>query len=253
MVRGLKKGHGYFLRILMSLNESKSAQSLREKTGIIRKILEENGACCIGFADISRLCLPITHKYPFGICFALRYDDQIVDNLPDDEQWLNMSASLTEKAGFTYQIVQKMIESWGYQFSRVPSTTRVDELPDPGEELPQKTLATLAGLGWVGKSTLLINPIFGPRIRLATLLTNMPVETDTPVTQSKCRDCKACVDACPVGAIKGNLWSQTTHRNELLEVSLCYNYRWSKKETLGRRLECGLCLKVCPVITKRTS
>lgn len=158
-----------------------------------------------------------------------------------------MSYSLTEKARRIYQVVQELLESWGYRCSRVPSTTRTDELPDPGEELPQKTLATLAGLGWIGKSTLLIVPNIGPRVRPGTLLTNMPLETNTPITQSRCGDCRACVDICPVNAIKGNLWSQSTPRSELFEVSRCYNYRWSEKATLGRRLECGLCLKVCPV------
>lgn len=224
-----------------------SKEVAKHQTERIREVLEEKGACCTGFADISRLGLPITHKYPFGICFAIRHDDEIVNQLPNDELFVKMGSSLTEKAGHVYQAIQELLEAWGYHYSRVPSTTKIDELPDPGEELPQKTLATLAGLGWIGKSTLLITPKFGPRIRPGTLLTDMPLVTDIPIIQSKCGDCRACVDVCPVGAITGNLWSQTTPRSELFDVSRCYNYRWSEKTTLGRRLECGLCLKICPV------
>jgi epoxyqueuosine reductase len=238
----------------MSLKDDKHTQSMRKtkhRTGVIRKILEENGVCCTGFADISRLGLPITHRFPFGICFGIHYDDEIVNQLPNDVQWSKMASSLTEKATQIYRVVQEQIESWGYHHSRIPSTTRIDVLPDPGEELPQKTLATLAGMGWIGKSTLLINPKFGPRIRLGALLTDIPIETSTPITQSKCGDCRACVDVCPVHAIKGNLWSQGTPRNELFDVSRCYDYRWSKKETLGRRLECGICLKACPITIKK--
>lgn len=220
---------------------------LDARTARIREVLDDEGACCIGFAEVSILGLAITRRYPFGICFAIRHDDEIVNQLPNDELWLKMSSSLTERAGHIYHAVQELLESWGYHYSRVPSTTRVDVLPDPGEELPQKTVATLSGLGWIGKSTLLVVPSHGPRVRPGTLLTDMPLETDSPVVQSSCGDCRACVDVCPVGAIKGNLWSQGTPRNELFDVSRCYNYRWSKKSTLGRRLECGLCLKACPV------
>jgi epoxyqueuosine reductase QueG len=226
---------------------AKSEATVRDGTTRIRDILEQEGACCVGFADISSLGLPMTREYPFGICFAIRHDDTVIDQLPDDELWRQMSLSITEKARYIYQTVQGLLESWGYHHRRIPSTTREDELPDPGEELPQKTLATLSGLGWVGKSSLLISPRFGPRIRLGTLLTDMPLKNDTPVVLSQCGDCRACVDACPVGAIKGNPWSQTTPRSELLNLSRCYDYLWSAKPTLGHRQTCGICLKVCPV------
>jgi epoxyqueuosine reductase len=227
------------------MEEIESISSYR--TSVIRTVLEGKVTCCTGFADVSGLGLPITNRYPFAICFALRHDDEVVNQLPNDESWDKMSSSLTEKARYIYQAVQELLESWGYQYSRIPSTTRIDELPEPGEELPQKTLGTLSGLGWIGKSTLLVTPMYGPRVRPGALLTDMPLETDTPIVQSKCGDCKACVDVCPVGAIKGNLWSQTTPRSELFDVSRCYDYRWSKKATLGHRYECGLCLKICPL------
>ena len=204
-------------------------------------------ACLVGFADISRLDLPITKKYPFAICFALRHDDEVVNRLPNDELWDEMSLSLTEKARIIYTEIQIQLESWGYDHCRTPSTTRIDELPEPGEELPQKTIATLSGLGWIGKSSLLITPEYGPRVRFGTLLTNMSLVTNMPVTQSKCGDCRACLDVCPVNAIQGNSWHQTTPRSELLDVPICYNHLWSKKDIIGRRQLCGLCLKVCPV------
>ncbi len=201
----------------------------------------------VGFADVSILGLPITNTYPFGICFTLHHDDEVVNKLPNDGPWLQMASSLTQKAGNIYKAIQELIESWGYHYTRIPSTTRVDKLPDPGEELPQKTLATLSGIGWIGKSTLLISPEYGPRIRFGTLLTDMPLEVDTPFIQSRCGDCRVCVDACPVGAIKGNLWSQTIPRSDLFYLQHCYDYLWDAKTKLGRRRTCGICLKLCPV------
>ena len=188
----------------------------------------------------------MTREYPFGICFAIRHDDAVVNELPNDEPWLQMSSSLAGKSRHIYQAAEGLLESWGYHHRRITSAIPRDDLPDLREELPQKTLATLSGLGWVGRSTLLVSPRFGPRMRLGTLLTDMPLKIDTPVVQSRCEDCRACVDACPVDAIKGNPWSQTTPRSQLLDVSRCYDYLWSTKTTLGRRQTCGICLKVCP-------
>ena len=219
----------------------------KERSIILKETAQAKEACMVGFADISCLELPITEKFPFAICFAIRHDDEVVNLLPNDELWNEMSSILTEKAKVIYQDLQKLLNSWGYQCNRIPSTTRIDELPIPGEELPQKTIATLAGLGWIGKSSLLITPEYGPRVRLGALLTDMPLVTGTPVTQSRCGDCTACVDVCPAGAIKGNIWFQTTPRNEILDVSWCYNHLWSKRMSLGRRQLCGLCLKVCPI------
>jgi len=223
----------------------------KDRTSKIRGILEAEGACCVGFADVSSLGLPVTREYPFGICFAIRHDDEVINELPNDGPWLQMASSLTNKARNTYQAMEETLQSWGYHLKRVDSGIRQDNYPDPGEELPQKTLATLSGLGWIGKSTLLVSPRFGPRIRLGMRLTDMPLETDTPIVQSQCGSCTACVDACPVGAIRGSLWSQTIPRCELFDLSRCYDHLWSEKTTLGRRQTCGVCLRVCPVGQER--
>ncbi len=158
-----------------------------------------------------------------------------------------MASSLTDRAKHIYQAMEKLLQSWGYHLKRIDSGIRQEDFPDPGEELPQKTLATFSGLGWIGRSTLLVSPRFGPRIRLGMRLTNMPLDTDTPIVQNQCGDCRLCVDACPVKAIRGNSWSQEIPRSELLDLSLCYNYLWKDRATLGRRQTCGVCLKVCPV------
>ncbi len=220
---------------------------MKDRTLKIRKIIEAEGACIVGFADVSGLGLPVTREYPFGICFAIRHDDTAVNQLPNDEPWLQMATSLTDKAKYIYQAIEELLRSWGYQLKRVDSGIQQDDFPDPGEELPLKTIATLSGLGWIGRSTLLVSPRFGPRIRLGMRLTDMPLETDSPITQSQCGDCRACVDVCPVDAIRGELWSQTIPRYELLNLPRCYDYLWSKKVALGRRQTCGICLKMCPV------
>jgi epoxyqueuosine reductase len=223
----------------------------RDRTAIIRDALESDGACCVGFADVSGLELPMVREYPIGICFSIRYDDAAVNQLPDDEAWMQMSSSLAGDAEHIYCTAESLIESWGYRHRRVASGRHSDDLSDLREELPQKTLATLSGLGWIGKSSLLISSRFGPRIRIGALLTNMPLNGDSPILQSQCGDCRACVDACPVNAITGTQWSRLTSRSELLDVWRCHEYLWSTKVTLGRRQTCGVCLKLCPAGDER--
>ena len=107
----------------------------QKNTQILKDTLRADGACLVGFADVSILGLTITREYPFGICFTLRHDNEAVNKLPNDEPWLQMASSLTQKAGNMYRVVQDLIESCVYHYMRISSTTRYDELPDPGEEL----------------------------------------------------------------------------------------------------------------------
>jgi epoxyqueuosine reductase len=64
-----------------------------------------------------------------------------------------------------------------------------------------KRLAQLAGFGNYGKNALIINPLFGPWIRLIPLLTNAEMTPDKPFEKDLCGDCEKCVKACPVGAL----------------------------------------------------
>ena len=90
------------------------------------------------------------------------------------------------------------------------------------------------------RATLLVSSDYGPRLRLGAILTDGSFQVDTPVVHSDCDDCNRCVDACPVGAIKGANWSQGVDRADLLDVRLCYDY-------FSRKNLCGLCLKACHI------
>lgn len=67
--------------------------------------------------------------------------------------------------------------------------------------LSYKRLAQLAGFGNFGKNALIINPTFGPWIRLTPILTNAEVTPNKPFDQDLCGDCENCIKACPVGAL----------------------------------------------------
>lgn len=65
-----------------------------------------------------------------------------------------------------------------------------------------KVWAVLAGLGWIGKSRMFVSDVHGPRLRLKGILTDAPLGEVKPVfDDSTCGECRACIEACPVGAI----------------------------------------------------
>ena len=67
--------------------------------------------------------------------------------------------------------------------------------------LSKKRMAQMAGIGSFGKQSLIINPEYGPWIRLRSVLTNAELVPTEPFTGDLCGDCSKCVDACPVGAL----------------------------------------------------
>ena len=215
-------------------------------TSDLRSLLKEAGAALVGFANLTCLNMAITDEFPFGICFALWHDDAAVEILPNDDVWLRMAAQLSAVARDVYDAAKAFIDAQAFRYATISSRLPPSELPGLREELPQKTLATLSGLGWIGKSALLVTPEHGPRVRLGTLVTDMPLLVDTPTTQSGCDDCTACVDACPVNAIRGDSWTQGVGPSRLLDVDRCDHHLWSTQSTLRRRQTCALCLKVCP-------
>ena len=106
----------------------------------------------------------------------------------------------------------------------------------------------MAGLGWQGKSLLLVTPRYGPRVRLVTVLTNAPLKTDGPI-KNRCGKCTLCQEACPVGAIKGvGTQGHYTSRREALYFSRCVEKlvgEFSKLPHVGAPI-CGICIKACP-------
>ncbi len=73
----------------------------------------------------------------------------------------------------------------------------VDSFP-----IMEKALAVRAGLGWIGKNTLLIQKGLGTFFFLGGILLNLPLLPDEPVTKDFCGNCTRCQQACPTGALQ---------------------------------------------------
>jgi epoxyqueuosine reductase len=108
-----------------------------------------------------------------------------------------------------------------------------------------KMAATSAGLGWIGKNGLLISAEYGPRLSLATVLTDAPFQPDVPMEFSLCGDCALCTTYCPSQAITGSEWSRSSPFVELVRLDACRSHKATKRAT-DRKPNCGLCINICP-------
>ncbi len=121
----------------------------------------------------------------------------------------------------------------------------VDSLP-----IAERELAAIAGLGFIGKNTMLINPKFGSGFFIGGILLNIPnsqLSTLNSQFSNGCAKCRKCIDACPNKALSedGFLDSRRCasyltieHRGEFSEEQR----EWAKHSVFG----CDICQRVCP-------
>ena len=81
-------------------------------------------------------------------------------------------------------------------------------------------------------------------MRLATVLTDMPLIPEHPVIENGCGSCEICKKACPAGAIFGELPKTNGERN--FDPEKCSKYMKEHFQDIGRGSVCGICIRVCP-------
>jgi len=137
-----------------------------------------------------------------------------------------------------------LLEQAGGKALAIPASSTLDHADNRGS-LSHKAVARLAGLGWIGKNILLVNPEYGPRLRFATVLTDLELEADSALDRD-CGACTKCTDACPAGAIKNVIAKPyPVTREECLDLAACVAKLGEFKRELGKDI-CGVCIRVCP-------
>ena len=111
--------------------------------------------------------------------------------------------------------------------------------------LAEKSYAARAGLGWIGRNSLLVTPTHGSMLHLGELVIDQEVDQyDSPMEGVGCGECRRCVEACPNGAILDN---------RTIDTRRCISCRTIEREVEGERAPlhgwifgCDACQVVCP-------
>jgi epoxyqueuosine reductase QueG len=199
--------------------------------------LKKQGAHFVHFVDISHLKKEQNKGYPVAILLGIILSPQYLKKVTDTPEYVQkmkqnneidydefhltelntdrladyFAGYLTTRGFSAYSQSEDNIFKTGYYNTATQTTP-----------LPHKTIALLAGLGWIGKHNLLIMPEYGSAVSMCTVLTDAPLKAifKSPI-HSQCGTCNICTDICPVKALKGKLWDRKTRRDKIIDIYKC--------------------------------
>ena len=216
------------------------------------------GADVFGVADLDLVrdypTIPdnLLEGFKRGIVIGVKLSDAVFDSLPTSR---SLYAKQYEVANATLDriafILANEIEKKGYKAIPIPAS-KILKNTNWRSFISHKAIARAAGVGWIGKSLLLVTEKYGPRIRLATILTDMPLEAGEPM-KNKCGSCRECIEACIVKALKDSSFEDYPKREEVFDVEKCAKklQEFASDPDIGYMV-CGICVKVCPYGLKKS-
>jgi epoxyqueuosine reductase QueG len=223
---------------------------MNQLTDQISAELHRLGADLAGFGDLTALPPDVREGLPVGVSAAVKYPKEIIRGITDlpTAEYFDWYNKLNEQLDAIVTYGAELLRSHGYI-----AIAQTRERVGLGETelntiLPHKTVATLSGIGWIGKSALLVTEQYGSMVRLSSILTNAPLICAAPVNESQCGKCAACTNACPAGAISGKMWRAGLAREEFFDAIKC---RKTARERAnhgfgGSAAICGKCIEICP-------
>lgn len=223
--------------------------------GELKAFATECGADLVGIADLALLRGIETNPpdllqgFNRAVSIAVRLADGVMDAIVDrptpiyQQHYAKVNLLLDDLAIRVTQFIQRN----GGRALPIPASQLLD-MERWKSYISHKAVAVAAGMGWQGKSLLLVNRNYGPRVRLVTILTDVPYRPDQPV-KNLCARCSACADACPSQAIKNvNTESHYEDREEALHLKRCVDKVWTEFRELPfiEAPICGVCVAACP-------
>ncbi len=173
-----------------------------------------------------------------AVSLAVRLSDAVLDEIGDRPTRLYLhhyrqANYFLDRNAFE---LARFLQEMGARALPIAASQTVDWVEQKGH-LSHKEVARRAGLGWIGRNNLLVSPRWGARIRLVTVLTDLPLRIDRPLPEG-CGRCRECIPACPGGAIAEKR-EDFDHRKCFEQLKLFKNGL-----NLGHYI-CGLCVKAC--------
>jgi len=221
----------------------------RKNYEYIRGIALENGFSLFGVADVTMvrsefsIDKPSIKNFHRGISLGKRLLDAVMDEINDKPTSLyfhhyRQLNFFLDRGAF---LIASEIQNLGFKSLPIPASQIIDWKQHPSH-VSHKKIGHHAGLGWIGRNNLLVNPDIGSRFRMVTILTDMPLSFDDPI-EGSCGKCHQCIPVCPAQAIDEdpknfNHWACFEKLKEFRNRGIVGQYI------------CGVCIKACPGINR---
>ncbi|MCL2194549.1 MAG: hypothetical protein FWB76_01170 [Oscillospiraceae bacterium] len=166
---------------------------MNDISDLLRNELLCHGADLVGFGDLTGLPAEVRESLPVGVCVAVLYPKE---QLANDNDYACDNA-LRDRLDKLVTLGTELLQMLGYQaVAKTRAQVSRTKLSHHVTLLPHRTVAILAGMGWVGKSKLLVHEQYGSMLRLSSILTDAPLQCAKPI-EPRCGNCTACITACP--------------------------------------------------------
>lgn len=199
--------------------------------------ITKQGADFVKFVDISELSSNKNKKFPSAILIGIALSPNYIKKITNTTDYVKKMILNKQVNKDEFHLKEIKVDSLADEFASYLKLKGYAAYSQSEENiiitgfynkktkstpLPAKTIALLAGMGWIGKHNLLVTPEYGSALCMCTILTNAPLKTvvQSPAL-SQCGNCNVCTSICPVGAIKGNTWNINSTRDEIVDVYKC--------------------------------
>jgi len=228
----------------------------------MNKIINEIKQICpqkyyeIGHASLSGLLKLEYSKYKYGISLARKLDDQIIDQISNGptDLYYDLYCNINNELNMKTEVISNLLKTYNIEACPIKATVEDSEFDDTYKKtlrysFSHKLVATRSGIGWIGKTDLLVTSRFGPRVRLASILMTVNIsDSGVPINESQCESCNICVNNCPAKAATGQLWTTSIDQDVFFDPFKCRKYcRQISAERIKKEISlCGICISACP-------
>lgn len=217
---------------------------------LLRKIAIDYGADLFGVTKTSNIENYIHEELkqkitdlPYAISIGIRLQKSVLDTIVDRPNQIYKTHYRQVNTQLDNIISHLAVEIQRMNYKSIPiAASYIIDWTKQNAHVSHRHVALHAGLGFWGKNNLLVHPKYGAGVRLISLFTDMPLKTDIQI-ENDCKDCKACIIACPAKAIE----------DDHFIFNKCYEQvrNFSKEKNYNVYI-CGLCVKACTNVRSKT-